>query len=52
MMSIRKKLLLSYIGMVLIPMFLFVLSVMMLIGIFLDDIKGINHYYQHDEQNK
>ncbi|WP_270584583.1 hypothetical protein [Bacillus smithii] len=40
-MSIRKKLLLSYI-----------LSVMMLIGIFLDDIKGINHYYQHDEQNK
>lgn len=52
MMSIRKKLLLSYIGMVLIPMFLFVLSVMMLIGIFLDDIKGINHYYQHDDQNK
>lgn len=51
-MSIRKKLLLSYIGMVLIPMFLFVLSVMMLIGIFLDDIKGINHYYQHDDQNK
>jgi signal transduction histidine kinase len=51
-MSIRKKLLLSYIGMVLIPMFLFVLSVMMLIGIFFDDIKGINHYYQNDEQNK
>jgi HAMP domain-containing protein len=52
MMSIRTKLLLSYIGMVLIPMVLFVLSVIMLIGIFFDDIKGINEYYRDDEQKK
>jgi signal transduction histidine kinase len=52
MMSIRTKLLLSYIGMVLIPIVLFILSVMMLIGIFLDDIKGINEYYQDDQQKK
>ncbi|MGG6440555.1 HAMP domain-containing sensor histidine kinase [Saccharococcus caldoxylosilyticus] len=52
MMSIRTKLLLSYIGMVLIPIVLFILSVMMLIGIFLDDIKGINEYYKDDQQKK
>ncbi|BDG34270.1 Alkaline phosphatase synthesis sensor protein PhoR [Parageobacillus caldoxylosilyticus] len=51
-MSIRTKLLLSYIGMVLIPIVLFILSVMMLIGIFLDDIKGINEYYKDDQQKK
>ena len=51
-MSIRTKLLLSYIGLVLIPIVLFILSVMMLIGIFLDDIKGINEYYKDDQQKK
>ncbi|MFM1651610.1 sensor histidine kinase [Brevibacillus sp. B_LB10_24] len=39
-MSIRTKLLLSYIGMILIPLVLFGMSVLLLIAVFFQDIQG------------
>ncbi|TMV44962.1 HAMP domain-containing histidine kinase [Paenibacillus mesophilus] len=47
-MSIRKKLLLSNFGMVLIPLVLFFLCIMLLYGLFMRDISTITGYYGAD----
>lgn len=44
-MSIRKKLLLSNFGMVLIPVVLFFVCTMLLYGLFKQDIQGVKDYY-------
>ena len=44
-MSIRKKLLISNFGMVFIPLFLFFVAAVLLIGLFRRDIAGISDYY-------
>lgn len=44
-MSIRKKLILSNFGMVLIPLVLFFVSAMLLFGLFMRDMAGISDYY-------
>lgn len=51
-MSIRTKLLLSYIGMILIPLVLFFLSVLLLAGIFGRDIRGAAGLDQGGGNNK
>lgn len=47
-MSIRKKLLLSNFGMVLIPLVLFFICIGLLFGLFMRDIRGIQDYYGED----
>jgi signal transduction histidine kinase len=44
-MSIRKKLLISNFGMVFIPIFLFFVAAVLLLGLFQRDIAGISNYY-------
>jgi signal transduction histidine kinase len=44
-MSIRKKLLISNFGMVFIPLFLFFVAAVLLLGLFQRDIAGISDYY-------
>ncbi|MEF3307077.1 sensor histidine kinase [Paenibacillus sp. GYB003] len=48
-MSIRKKLLLSNFGMVLIPIVLFFVCIMLLYAVFMRDIRGIKEYYGDTE---
>ncbi|WP_240041205.1 sensor histidine kinase [Paenibacillus ginsengarvi] len=50
-MSIRKKLLLSNFGMVLIPIVLFFVCTMLLYGVFMQDIQGIKQYYGEDGES-
>lgn len=51
-MSIRKKLLLSNFGMVLIPLVLFFVCIMLLVGLFYPDIRGIKQYYGDEGEGR
>ncbi|WP_134685740.1 sensor histidine kinase [Brevibacillus migulae] len=49
-MTIRKKLLLSYIGMIFIPLVLFFPVAMLLMGMFMKDIQGVSEYREDTSQ--